>query len=135
MEAKLSELTKMVGMVDPQDVGTADVTSPVYVSAANYKRLRGLLIMEAVNPAETATIQLLQATSAGGAGSKPLSAVVTFTAGGAPESPRVEAEANVDAMDAANGFTFVGVVVGSSHATKLGAAYLQLGQPAYMPAS
>lgn len=122
---KFSEVNKVFRLVVPQDIGTADIDSTVFVPAADYLKFRGILTSGALTSGQTATIQLLQAQDAAGTGKKALGTAVVYTAPAEGGNADAEQEAFPSDLDAAGGFTHVGVRAGSSVNSKLGAALLE----------
>lgn len=111
---------KTDAVVPEQDIGTATVTGTVYVTAARARRIMGNATCAALTSAQTLTVQLMQATSAGGAGAKVLGGLITQTAPGGGALGNVSVEVATDSLDAANNFTFVGLQVKASPAGKVG---------------
>lgn len=134
MEGKLSELTKIFHLVAPQDVGTADIDSTVFVPAKDYRKFRAVAAGAQLTVGQTLTIALLQAQSASGTGKKLLGATVTHTAAGTETHPKAEVEANQEDLDSAGGFAYVGIRVGSGTNSIVGCGILECGQPVHLPA-
>lgn len=126
----LSEEIDVVLGVTPQDIGTADVTGG-YVAVGSYTKMMATLVTASLTAAETATVELLQATDSSGTGAKALATAVTATAPVGNGVVIAEVEANVDEIDSNNSFAYVAVKVTCSEATKVGAATLALGGKRY----
>ena len=120
----------VVAAIDPQDIGTADVTGS-YVAVGDYRGIMGTLITASLTQGKIATIELLQATSAAGAGSKALKAAVSATAPTGGGVVKAEVEARVDELDSNSGFAYVAVKVTCDEDGKVGAATLALGDKRY----
>lgn len=129
MQTLTEEIDVVLG-VTPQDIGTADVTG-AYVAVGSYTKVLATLITASLTAAETATVELLQATSSAGAGAKALAAAVTATAPVGNGVVIAEVGASVDSLDSNNGFAFIAVKVTCSEAAKVGAATLALGGKRY----
>lgn len=129
MQTLTEEIDVVLG-VTPQDIGTADVTG-AYVAVGNYTTMLATLITASLTAAETATVELLQATDSSGTGAKALAAAVTATAPVGNGVVIAEVGARVDDMDSNNGFAYVAVKVTCSEATKVGASTLALGGKRY----
>jgi len=127
---KISEELDVVAAIDPQDIGTADVTGG-YVAVGDYRKIQATLITESLTAASTATVELLQATDVSGTASKALKAAVTGTAPVGNGVVKVQVEAAVEEMDSNNDFSYVAVKVTCSEAGKIGAATLALGDKRY----
>lgn len=111
---KFTETAKTTVAIKPQaDIDTADVTSAVYVSMAEYRRVYAIASCEGPGAGKILTAQLKQATDASGSGAKNLGTAATATATASEDLVAV-AEANVEDMDTANGFYFVGVTIGTN---------------------
>jgi len=130
MSKKISEQMDVVAAIDPQDIGTADVTGS-YVAVGDYRGIMGTLITASLTQGKIATIELLQATSAAGAGSKALKAAVSATAPTGGGVVKAEVEARVDELDSNSGFAYVAVKVTCDEDGKVGAATLALGDKRY----
>lgn len=92
----------------PVDIATTDQTG-AWVSMGNYGRVLGYVTSAAAVAGKDVTIQLMQATSAAGAGAKALSALVTVVSTGAAITASVEAQASD--IDLVNGFGYVTAMV------------------------
>ena len=133
MSKKLIESLEFDCLIAPQDVGTADITSTVYVSVVNFDRFVILAKAGAVTAAKIMTVQPMQAQDAAGTGAKVLGAVSTAAGAGGAAPADVEIEKLASDLDHANGFLFVGVTLGIDENAKLGAAYLVRGRKRYAP--
>lgn len=133
MTAKLSEKSKVELMLKPQDIGTADVTT-AYFAMKGYGKARVHLVTADLATTKVATLQLMQATSSGGAGAKVLGSAVTFTASGTQQADII-AECDIDDLDTANGFTHIAATVGTDVNGTVGAVTLERGEAAYGPAT
>jgi hypothetical protein len=129
MEGKISEMVSRRRAVYPQDIGTADVVG-TYYEAAGFTRFQAHLLSGALTSGQTAFVQLFQA-KADGSGGKALTDAVTYTAPADGGYADIVAEAEVDQLDIANGFTQVTAKVGSSVNGKLGSAILLLKPDSY----
>lgn len=130
--AKLSEESKLVTLVVPRDIGTADQTSS-YVSASGYGKFRAKLATGALTSGQTAFVELMQA-KAGGTNGKILGTQVAVTAPAEGQaSAELEVEANIDDLDSANGFVEIGARCGAGTNGILGSVQLQMGEPDYKP--
>ncbi len=132
MTKKLTEALGFDCIVEPQDVGTADVTG-TWVDARHAGRLVVLAKAGAVTAAKVLTVQLRQAQDAAGTGAKDLGAAVTSVGVGGAAPPDVEIEKVPSDLDGTNGFTHVTAVLGIDEAAKLGAAYVVRGDRRYVP--
>lgn len=130
MSKKISEQMDVVAAIDPQDIGTADVTGS-YVAVGDYRTIMATLQTESLTAGKIATVELLQATSAAGAGAKTLKAAVQATAPVGNGAVKVQVEARVDELDSNNGFAYVAVKVTCDENGKIGAATLALGDKRY----
>ena len=124
MNAKLSERQRSEIGVSPQDITTA--RTGTYVSVAGHRRIQAIAVTGNITAGQTVTIELMQATSAGGAGAKALGAPVVVTASStAPQKASIDAR--VDELDTNNGYGFVAVRLSSNNGTAVqGGAVLLL---------
>lgn len=129
MKTLTEEIDVVLG-VTPQDIGTADVTG-AYVAVGGYTRILATLITASLTAAETATVELLQATDSSGTGAKALAAAVTATAPTGNGVVIAEVGSLIDDLDSNNGFAYVAVKVTCSEDAKVGAATLALGGKRY----
>jgi hypothetical protein len=129
---KLTELLALDNVVAPQDCGTAPVTG-TYVDVSNAGRFVALAKAGAVTAAKTLTVQLLQATSSGGAGAKNLGAAVVVAGAGGNAPADVKIEKQATDLDGAGGFVFVTAQLTINEAGKLGEAWLVRGDRRYQP--
>lgn len=127
---KISEELTVVSAIDPQDIGTADVTG-TYVAVRDYRKIMATLHTEALTAGKIATVELLQATSSAGAGAKSLKTAVSATAPTGGGAVKAQVEARVDELDSNNGFEYVAVKVTCDETGKVGAATLALGDKRY----
>lgn len=127
-ESKLDERIKIVPSVPPQDVGTADITTPsgTFVSMKGVMKVRAVASFAALAATKLGTAQLKQATDATGAGAKAVGSAGTYTSPANGSLGVTTSEADSEEFDAANGFTFVGVTVGSDVNGTVGGAVLEL---------
>ena len=133
---KIIEEMKLDVAIDAADVDTSDQTSAVFLDMANYDRVAVVAKSVALTAGKKLTVQLKQATDAAGSAAKALGAAVVGTAVSGALAPQVLAEVGADAMDAANGFTFVGVTIGTDEgSSKAGCAVLVRGGARQMPVS
>ncbi len=132
MTKKLTEALGFDCIVEPQDVGTADVTG-TWVDVRHSGRLVVLAKAGAVTAGKILTVQLRQAKDAAGTGAKDLGAVVTSVGAGGAAPPDVEIEKTPFDLDGANDFTHVTAVLGIDENAKLGAAYVVRGDRRYVP--
>jgi hypothetical protein len=107
-----------VGVIPAADIDTSDVDSAsgLFVSMQDYRRVVGIGVCEGPGTTKKLTVTLLQATDATGAGKKALGTAAVATAV-STEALEAVAEANVEDMDHANGFLFVGLRVGTDKGT------------------
>lgn len=111
MTNKFQETAKSASLIAPAaDIDTAAVASTVYHSVAGYRRAVVHGHAAAPGAEKTLTVQMKQATDDEGAGAKDLGNPVVVAAEGT-EALLAVAEAWVEQMDHANGFTFVGATV------------------------
>jgi len=104
---------------------SADIVTPVttaYVDASDARRFLAVLSLTALADTKTATIQLKQATASNGAGAKNLGTAVVYTASGAVTDVVITAEAQINDLDNANGFTYVAATVSSNNTAAVPAA-------------
>lgn len=127
---KISEQMDVVAAIDPQDIGTADVTGS-YVAVGDYRTIMATLQTASLTAASVATVELLQATDAVGTGSKALKAAVSATAPVGNGVVKAQVEARVDELDSNGGFAYVAVKVTCNEDGKVGAATLALGDKRY----
>lgn len=126
----LTEKLTMECIIAPQDVGTADVTG-TYKDVSGVRRFAVLAKAGAVTAAKILTVQLMQATSSGGAGAKVLGAAVTAAGAGGAAPADITVEKNTADLDSANGFKYVTAVLGIDENAKLGAAWMVRGEKRY----
>lgn len=113
MVAKFKETNKVTTLIAPvADIDTADQTGAVYVKMDGYRRVAAIAHSAAPGATKKLTVQLKQATDAGGTGSKVLGTAVSATATGT-EALVAIAEAGVDELDLAGGFLFVSATIGT----------------------
>ena len=132
MKTLTEELT-VDRLIEPQDVGTADVTGAVYKDVSDCDRIRILASAGAVTAAKILTVQPMQAQDAAGTGAKVLGAASTAAGAGGAAPAGVDIEILTSALDVAGGFTFVSVTLGIDENAKLGAAWLVRGRRRYQP--
>lgn len=126
----MNEELEIVSAVAPQDIGTADVTSSYY-SMGGAAQILVTLTTGDLTAAETASVQLLQATSSAGAGAKPLTTASIFEATSGALAANVS-QCVVDCdFDTNNGFNHYAVKATCSEAGKLGAATVARGNLRY----
>lgn len=124
---KQGEEVKVQQVVAPQDIGTSDITSSVFVDASKYRKFRGVVGCAALTSGQTVGIQLMQAKDAAGTEAKALGTGVTTTApADGLAQPTAEQEADQADLDEANGFLYVGVKALSSVNSKVGYGVLCL---------
>lgn len=117
-ETKLGEVLNVDVLIDAADIDTADVTSTVFVDASLARKFYAKAQTQtSLTVNKVLTLTLMQATDAAGTGAKAIGTAATFTATGTAKAS-VAAECSADDLDNENGFTFVGVKVG----TDLGSA-------------
>lgn len=129
---KLSERAVETVAIFPQDINGGAVTSS-YFSAAKSRIFKALGFAKAVAATKKITLELLQATDSSGTGAKALGAAiaVTNTTGSAKDLTAV-AEARVEEMDVAGGFSHVAVRISTDNgATLLAAAVFEQGDLRY----
>jgi len=134
---KLTEVTKCLPGAANAAIATARVGPYFDMRDYGARRIVGRLISGALANGVTLTVQLLQATSSGGAGAKNLATTeyVTDDGDSPGNSPHVvSCEASDSDLDNANGFHFVAVRVLSSSAAA-GAGLIELGQLRFSPAT
>lgn len=128
-------LSPMLGQ-KPQSItsGATGVTSS-YVAVAGYESIIGLGAIATLTNGKIFTVQLMQATSAGGAGAKALGTAATFTAATAVALAGIAVqEARAAQLDA--GFTHVAVCISHDEGSGIyGCSALILGAPCEKPAS
>lgn len=134
VNAKISELNKVVIPVLAADVDTSDVTGAVFYDASLFKKAYARATTATnLTVGKKLTLTPMQATSAAGEGAKILGTAVIFTATGS-EKGTIDTDIDLEAMDEANGFTFVGLKVGTDLGSAVvAAAALILGTPRYTP--
>lgn len=113
MPMKISELVQIKEAITPQNIATADVTSPYY-SMSGIGRVLAVLTTSTIAAGQNATVQFMQAQDALGTGAKELGTVVAKVAGTGGEALFVQAEAQASDLDIANGYSYVAVKVGSN---------------------
>ncbi|ULQ45865.1 hypothetical protein JN531_012215 [Flagellatimonas centrodinii] len=132
MSHKISEaLSFALGGVSA-DISTP-YTTPAYVDMSGARRVLAHCVTGTIAQTETLTVQLVQATDAGGTASKALGdpVVVTAPTGGAALSG--VAEAMAEDMDLANGFTHVGATVTASDGTVVAGVSVVRGDLRFSP--
>lgn len=134
MQGKVSENLQVEVAIDSADIDTSDVSSAVYYPVKGFKKIYAKCKTTTnLTSTKTLTLQLKQATSAEGAGAKALGDAQVFTAD-TTEKGEIYADSEVDALDADNGFLFVGVTVGSTLGSAVAAsAVIVLADPVYAP--
>lgn len=93
MPLKIGEAVRIDSAFAPVDVATNDQTG-AWVSMGNYRRVLAVVTTAVVANAKHVTVQLLQATTATGTGSKALSSLVTVASTGTAVTTSVEAHAS-----------------------------------------
>jgi len=126
----LTEKLTMENIIAPQDVGTADVTG-TYKDVSGVRRFAVLAKAGAVTAAKILTVQLMQATTSGGANAKVLGAAATAAGAGGNPPADVLIEKNTAQLDSANGFKYVTAVLSIDENAKLGSAWLIRGEKRY----
>lgn len=146
MSMKLGEALK-VNCQGFADIDTSDQTSAVYVDITNFRRiLTKVMTTTSLTVGKILTLQLMQATSAAGAGAKVLGVPATFTATGTAKAEvSLDTEINsilkgvdgvTDGIDVAGGFKYVGFRVSSDLGSAVIAAVTQIfGDADYYPVS
>lgn len=129
----LTEELSIDRLIEPQDVGTADITGAVYQSVQDSDRFRILASAGAVTAAKKLTVQAMQAQDAAGTGAKVLGAAVESVGAGGNAPAAVDMEFKSSDLDVAGGFLFVSVTLGIDENAKLGAAWLVRGRRRYQP--
>lgn len=118
----ISEEVRVDSAIAPTNIQAGTETG-TWVSMANYRRVLAVLTSAAPAAGKDVTLQLMQATSAAGAGAKALSALVTVVSTGAAIETTVEAQASD--LDLVNGFGYVTAQVTCNDAVAVqGAALL-----------
>lgn len=133
---KLKEILKIIEAIAPLSVSGTWLSG--YHDAMGYRRILGIGQIKALTSGNTFTVQLMQATSAAGAGAKVLGTAGTFTVPGFPtffQSGGAAAEVFEAQLDTANGFRYVAVRISHDHATRSFdcSALLVLGEPLVAP--
>ncbi|WP_279483415.1 hypothetical protein [Aureimonas sp. SK2] len=129
MSVKLSQRLRVNAAVTPQDIQAAK-TSP-FVSIAGASQIMAAVTTAALGVGKKAVVQFLQATDAGGTGSKALGAPVEKVATAAGPVA-FTAEAYAERLD--EGFGFVAVQLSSDNgAAVLGSAMLISGDNRFNP--
>lgn len=126
----LAESLTVTQAIAPQDIGTADVTG-AYQSISGANRVLVVLTTASLTAAKVATIELLQATSAAGAGAKALKAAVTGTAPTGNGAVTVQVEAMAEEFDTNDGFIYFAAKATCDEDAKVGAAVAILGELRY----
>lgn len=146
MSMKLGEALK-VNCQGYADIDTSDQSSAVYVDVTNFRRiLTKVMTTTSLTNGKILSLQLMQATSAAGAGAKVLGSPVTFTATGTAKAEvSLDTEINsilkdvegvTNGLDVAGGFKFVGFQVSSDLGSAVIAAVTQIfGDAGYLPVS
>ncbi len=130
MSVKLSQRLRVKPALTPQDISAAK-TSP-FVPIAGSRQILVAVTTGAVAIGKKVTVQLLQATDAAGAGSKPLGAAVEKVAAGAAGPLDLTVDATTERLD--DGFAFVAVQLASDNGAAVsGAAVLILGDNRFNP--
>lgn len=127
---KLLEWLACHSLIEPKDVGTADITSS-YIDVTNYGRGVFLARAGAVTAAKVLTVTPMQAKDTSGTDAKALGSAVTAAGAGGAAPAKVEIEFATSDLDHANGFKCVAVKLGIDEDGKLGEAWLVLGEPRY----
>lgn len=126
----MNEELEVVAGVAPQDIGTADVTGS-YLPMEGADQILATLTTESLTAAETATVELLQATDSSGTGAKALATAVTGTAPTGNGAVTVSVGIKSDDFDTNNDFAYYAVKVTCSEAGKVGAALVARGHLRY----
>jgi len=126
---KMNEELEVVQGVEPQDVGTADVTGD-YLAMDGADQILATFTTEALTTGKIGTVELLQATDSSGTGAK---ALATAVSGTSVDSGAVTVSVGVksDDFDTNNDFAFYAVKVTIDEAGKLGAATVARGHLRY----
>lgn len=110
---KFTEKANTQVLIKPQaDIDTADITSTVFFPVSDYRRIVAIAAAEGPGVGKKLTVQLKQAKSDAGSEAKNLGAAVAVTAEDTEDLVAV-AEAFVEQLDSANGFTYVGATIGT----------------------
>jgi hypothetical protein len=128
----LTEKYDFLRAIEPQDVGTLDVTSAVYRDMSGVRRAVILASAGAVTAGKILTVTPLQATAADGTDSKALGDAVAKVGAGGNAPAQVTIEIRTEQLDSANGFKYVGVKLGIDENGKLGEAWIVLGEKRYV---
>jgi hypothetical protein len=105
----------------------AGVTSKLYVAARDALRVQAVVCAH-LSSGETLTLQLVQATDSAGTDSKDLGDEVVFTnSSGTNRDVIGRIECHTDALDAANGFLYVGITATTSEATNAAGIFIRTG--------
>jgi hypothetical protein len=121
MNRKFTDGKKISQILPVQNIQTSDVTSD-YVSIADARVIVANFYAEAPGSEKKLTAQLLQATTAGGDGEKPLTTVLEIV-----EGTFGTLEVKDSDLDQNNGFKFVALKLGTdADAAKLGGGTLIL---------
>jgi len=125
----LEEELVVVAGVEPQDIGTADVTGD-YLAMSGADQILATFTTEALTTGKIGTVELLQATDSSGTGAK---ALATAVSGTSVDSGAVTVSVGVksDDFDTNNDFAFYAVKVTIDEAGKLGAATVARGHLRY----
>ena len=126
----MNEELEVIAGVVPQDIGTADITGD-YLPMEGADQILATLTTEALTAAQTATVELLQATDAAGTGAKALATAVTGTAVTGALAVVASVGVKSDDFDTNNDFAFYAVKVTCSETGKLGAATVARGHLRY----
>jgi len=99
---------------------SADIVTPYtptrYVAAARFRLFSIFVGIDAVAATKTVTIQPKQATDASGTGSKNLGTAIVVTApGGGWTNKELAVDFDINALDDANGFDFIGFTISSNN--------------------
>ena len=131
---KLQENLKIQTCIYPQDIDTADVTS-TYYDMALFGRIAFRAFVKSLPTTKILTLTLKEATNSAGAGAQTLGTAVTGTATGSPTED-LEALIEARAEDLSDGYTHIGVVIGTNNGSSLtGGAVALLGDARQKPVS
>lgn len=120
---KISESVQVDLAAQAADIDTADVDGAVFYDMQGYDRVMGLAkVTDDLTAGKVVSVQLLQATDASGTSKKVLGTAVTTAAASGALQPTARQDAGADSMDSDNGFTFVGIRIGTDEGSAIDGA-------------
>jgi hypothetical protein len=132
---KYVERTAVLATLDPVSQSAATVVT-AWVPVANFHRVAAVLQTGVMTTSSTIDAKLRQATDSSGTSAKDIAnKAITQLVGPTNNSNQVVIEANVDDLDANNGFCYVALSVTVGTAASLIAAQLLGVNPRFAPAS